>query len=59
MQMFLKGLLAAAIGGAISSIAAVSVDAGDLKGSLVKMGAIAASGALTAVVHLFWKSPTQ
>jgi hypothetical protein len=57
MKSLFQGLIAAAIGGAVSSAATVMVDAGDLKHSLTKMGLIAASGAGLAVVHLFIPSP--
>jgi len=58
MKGLLKAIAAAAISGAVAAGAAVSVDAGDLKGSLAKLGVIAGTGALTAIVHLFVKAPS-
>lgn len=59
MNTFLKGLFAAAIGGALSSAAAMTVDGGDLKQSFAKMGVVAAAGAVTAVLAYLKQSPLQ
>lgn len=57
MNTFLQGLLAAAIGGAFTAGTAVSVDGGDLRQSLAKLGAVAAAGAVTGVLAFLTKSP--
>jgi len=56
-KTIIKHILAIALGGAFTAVGAATVDPNHFKNSLKEAGALAATGAITAVVGLNTRAP--